>query len=150
MAEQFTESFRIKSVFYANSCIGMTEKMKVDISDTAKLQNRLKAILHGPWLSRLASSGDDIKVIFVMNLHVFQRFGIRPQRKFHLTLKTHVFLINSFAIAVFTQFYAITTPKFENGRICNPFAQDSKILVNLRSALPSAVSVSGLQPRYFN
>ena len=65
MAEQFTESFRVKSVFYANSCIGMSKEMKVDISDTAKLQNRLKAILHGPWLSRLASSGDDIKVIIL-------------------------------------------------------------------------------------
>lgn len=63
MTEQLAESLWIKSIFNANGRIGMAKEMKIYVSDTAYFQNSLKAILHGSWLVRLASSGDDIKVI---------------------------------------------------------------------------------------
>ena len=63
MTEQLAESFGIESGFYANGCIGMSEQMKIYVSDTAYFQNSFKAILHGSGFSRLASSGDDVKII---------------------------------------------------------------------------------------
>ena len=63
MTEQLAEGFRIESILNTDSCIGMSEQMKIYVSDTAYFQNNLKAILHGSGFGRLASSGDDVKVI---------------------------------------------------------------------------------------
>lgn len=63
MTKQFAESFGIETTFYANGCIGMTEKMKIYVSDAAYFQNSLKTILHGSGFSGFASSSDDVKII---------------------------------------------------------------------------------------
>ena len=63
---------------------------------------------------------------------------------------SYIYTSNPLKITVFTPFLAITTPKFSKVRFCNPFSENCINLAELRSALPSAVTVSGLQPRHFN
>ena len=65
MTEQFAESLGIEAVFNADSRIGMTKKMEVDISDSAFFQNCFESVLHSSWFSWLAFTCDNIEIAAV-------------------------------------------------------------------------------------
>ena len=52
MTEKLAESFRVKALLNANGSIGMSQKMKINITDTAVFQYFLESILHGAWFNR--------------------------------------------------------------------------------------------------
>lgn len=62
MTEQLAESFRIETFFNADCCIGMSQKMKVDISDSAFFKNRLESVLHSSWFSWLTFTCDNVEI----------------------------------------------------------------------------------------
>lgn len=59
--------------------------MKIHISNTADFKNHLETVLHGSWLSRLASFGDDIKIIFLS-------FGLANKKLGKGTMRTEFLL----------------------------------------------------------
>ena len=85
-----------------------------------------------------------------MYLHILKCFGIQPKRKFYLVCKTDLYRLQPLLkCCVFVPFCLYNSEK-QKRLMLQPLCPYSEKCPIMRSALPSAVSVSGFQPRNFN